>query len=317
MPFPIPTAPPSIAAPADVVDRSPFRHTWQADGGPVWELTGRASGVRLATGGVLGLHFPEDVDWVQESPAVDGQTWNGGRTPARKVFWPVRVFRDGSSMDWIRHDSAWWDSLDPAVPGWWTVFAPDGSWRRLRCRHSPRGDWAFDLDPAPVGWARYGVALTADWPYWQGPEVVREFQPPNDQSFFGSTGVIRISPGNTWATAAIDNPGKVPAYLRHSVTGPATAATIRGNVLPAITAGKGLVLNTAPIGLGAQSALDADVAVVDGQRVFTLTGTDRTAELGAVNFAPLAPGEEVPVAVSVTGSGYVRVALTPDYYRAW
>jgi hypothetical protein len=47
------------------------------------------------------------------------------------------------------------------------------------------------------------------------------------------------------------------------------------------------------------------------------TATNRTSNLGAVSFASVPPGANVPLSVALTGTGRVRIELTPLYRRAW
>ncbi len=57
---------------------------------------------------------------------------------------------------WIDLDRAFWKTMDPEKYGIWTITAPGGSSRSLRCRFKDDDGHAFEHDPFERRWATYG-----------------------------------------------------------------------------------------------------------------------------------------------------------------
>lgn len=273
----------------------------------MWDLSDAAvSGLRL-NAGVRGLGMPPAQRYVSDSPAVDGSRFRGSRFTAREVFWPLYVLHD-PGQGWVDRDGAFWATMRPDLPGSWAVTAPDGSTRTLTCRWVSTED-GFDIDPTLSGWAAYAVYLTADDdPFWSGAPVVRQFSPGAPVDFFDPAGSppFHISAGNLLASATMDNPGDVPGWPIWRIDGPVTAVTVgvQGRTIVApitVAGGASLTIDTRP---AAQTAIRSD-------------GTDVTAQLGAVDFAPVPPGDVVPLTLSMTGTGSVTATLTPRHLKAW
>jgi hypothetical protein len=69
-----------------------------------------------------------------------------------------------------------------------------------------------------------------------------------------------------------------------------------------------------------QMALDADDRKKPADRVVgvdLINPVDKTADLGEADFAPIPPGEQVPLSMVVTGTGLVEVLLPTLYRRPW
>ncbi len=283
-----------------------LRPTWTGWDGSVWELTGEDSGVRLIRGGTRGLGRGEHDRFASSSPAVAGSRYRGHRTLERDVFWPLLVFVDDSSEAWVKYDRAFWRTMHPDRPGTWTVTHPDGARRTLTCRYDGTDNQAFDRLPVQAGWAVYGVRLVADeQPFWQGEPIARTFQASPGSPFLPGP-PFTISSGSTLALATIDNPGDEPAYPIWDLEGP----------LDSVTVGVDGRTIEVPIELAAGETLRVDPRPTE-QTAIDGTGADRTAELGAVDFAPVAPGEQVPLTLAAAGTGSITATLIPLYARAW
>ena len=311
-PGPLPVAPPPLFGEG-------LQILWEAWDGSVWDIGDASSGVRLGQG-VRGLNMPPQQRYSDKSPGVDGSRNRGFRVDERPVFWPMRVYTPTQrSQAWLDYDSAFWNTMHPEYLGTWRVVQPGGRSRTLRVRFESDNDHTFTTDPALLGWVRYGIDLIAEQPYWLGEPITRGFAAPADVPFFPEDNgdfVLQISPGSTLAEFSTDNPGQVPAYPVYNILGPTDSVTINGTEIPfPISAGKAIIIDTDP---SQQTALDAVVTIgADGKPVYTLTGVERTADLGAVNFAPVQPGMEVSLPIVMNGAGAVAVDLTPRYFRAW
>lgn len=284
-----------------------LRMSWTGPDGSVWELSDwTISGLRLGSD-VRGMGMPSSSRFSSVSPAVAGSMFRGSRVLEREVFWPLHVLADPGQA-WVDRDGAFWRTMRPDAAGSWAVTGPDGSTRTLACRWVSTED-AFSIDPTLMGWAAYGVYLVADEdPFWSGAPVVRTFAPGEPVDFLDPAGSppFHISPGNLLTSASIDNPGDVEGFPIWRVDGPVTDVTVgvQGRVIEvpiAVAGGESLTIDTRPT---AQTAIRSD-------------GTDVTAQLGAVDFAPVPPGAVVPLTLSMTGTGSVTATLVPRYYRAF
>jgi hypothetical protein len=311
--LPAPDAPPPapIFVQTDVI--------WTGWDGSKWDLTNPATGVVLLRDGVEGLHMPKLTEWTRKSPAVHGQTFAGYLAEPRKVVFPVLVFVDetDSTGEWIARDRAFWKSLHPAKEGTITISpAGAGSKRTLKVRLVP-SDHQYPTDPAIGRWATYVIDLVADQPFWKGQTVTAGWSEPVGDEFYEENGpqLVNIAAGHTTADAAIRNDGDEPGWPVWTLIGPSTAAHMGvGDAIVevpfTVAAGKAVVLDTDP---RVRTAMEYDYA--GG----TLSNpVDRTEDLtGATDFAPIPPGETQPINISITGTGTIRVELTPLYWRAW
>lgn len=284
--------------------------TWTGWDGSVWDLLGSA-GLCL-TPGVRGLNMPPVDRFTSTSPALAGSRWRGHRTLEREVFWPLLLWSDAGSVDWLDFDRAFWATMRPDKAGTWTVSDPQGLSRSLRVRYSDDSDHASDMDPSKFGWSVYGLRLVAEQPFWEGDPVTRTWNNDSFVPFFGGVAggkgpSFYISSGSTLVSAEVSNPGDVDAYPVYTVTGPVDSASVgyAGNTvsLGAIPAGQQRIIDTRP----------------DRLTVTDANGVDKWSELtGDPQFdAPIPPGESVPLSLSMVGTGTVSLTLTPLYYRAW
>ena len=225
------------------------------------------------------------------------------------MFWPLRVYHPAGSQEWLDYDAAFWRTMHPDHTGVWTITQPNGESRSLRLRCVDDGQQAFDTDPALLGWARYGVTLVAEQPYWEGDPVTRAWKVGTPVSFFGSGPggpPFTISPGSTLSKATIDNPGDIDAWPVWTIYGPTNSVTVGVNgrtvLVPFPVADGGLLtIDTRP---SAQTAIDGN-------------GGEWTSQLGSFNFAPVPAGKAVSLSLAMSGSGLVQASLTPLFLRAW
>lgn len=288
----------------------PFRrgtNKWHGWDGSVWDLGDFAGGVVFADGGASGFHMPPFERQTSISPAIAGSRYKGTRTAERPVDWNVLVWSDANSQEWLERDAGFAKTLWPDKTGVWEHTDPEGRSRFLRLRCDGGDLTSIERgDPHLQGWSLYQLQFVAEEPHWYGEEIVRSWSSPAPVDFFGTTGgpPFNISASSTIATATIDNPGDVAAWPTWTLKGPLTSISIEVNGgglgLPNLAAGQTLVINT-----------DPRVATAE------LDGVDVAGLVDPWDPREVPPGEAVPAAISVTGSGEVHLSLTPRYYRAW
>lgn len=297
-----------------------LRVEWVGWDGSVWNLTDPARGTFVTPGGVEGFGPPEYTEWVQDSPAVAGQFFRGVQAKPRQLFFPMAIYSDAGSQAWFELQSAFFKTIKPDRYGTVRVTTPGGQTRTIQGRSNAKST-SFNLDPFRTGYQGYGLSLMADQPFWVGDVVSATFKSGASTDFFNGASKAPnfvISEGATFASAKVTNPGDQDSWPVWTVVGGATTTVTLGvngsnvTVPFAVAAGKALQIDTDP---RVQTAVYGDWDSVNKK----LTGTldDRTDELGAVDFAPVPPGEEVPLTVALSGTGTVEVTLTPLYERAW
>lgn len=281
--------------------------TWTGWDGSVWNLCNGAEGIVLQAG-VRGLGQAPYTEWLDKSPAVPGAQYLGEIADEREVFWPIKVWSDASSREWVERDRAFWRTLRRGRTGVWTVQHPDGAKRSLTLRVRSDGDPSFDTIPSLRGWAKYGITLIADQPYWEGEQVTKPFgdgTPPRGFLPSATSRGYAVGSGSTLATAKVTNPGDVETPVVWEAHGPFTSVTV----------GVGDELVVAPI-----EALEGQTLVVDTdekvQAAF-LDGVDVTERLTRADFGLLPPGTSVPLSLAMAGTGYITATYTPLYERAW
>lgn len=271
----------------------------------VWDLTSGISGIAMMPG-VRGMHMPPTRHYKDTYPTLHGSRWRGYSIEEREVFWPIQVYSDFGSQEWLNHDRAFWRTMSPGKTGTWQVIQPNGTVRSINLRYKDDGQYSFDLDPASTGWANYGFLLDADQPFWTEPEVSRTFRPTASSAFFSPGGaVVNITAGSSISGATIYNPGDEVAYPIWEIAGPTTTALVGvdGHYISvpfSVPSGQTLVIDTNPQQLSA-----------------VMNGVDRTGSLTAADFAPLPVGEVSTLALTMVGSGTITLRFTPVYYRAW
>ena len=163
----------------------------------------------LVQDGVRGLGMPPVQRYTSTSPAVHGSRWRGHRVEERDVFWPLFVWSDKGTADWLERDARLWRSFRPDVEGWWE-FATSNAVRRLRCRFVDDSDHSFSADPSRRGWDLYGVRLVAEDPWWHGSTVRVEWSKSTGEGFLPGP-PFSISGALDMGTAVMRNPGDVHA----------------------------------------------------------------------------------------------------------
>lgn len=314
------------APPAPAWSRMPM--SWTAKG-VEWPLTDPKTGVFLKPG-VRGLGSVAVERHTTVSPAVAGSRFEGSSTLDREVFWPVHIYHDGSSVEWMERDRAFWAGMDPDDTGVWTVTHPDGKRRTLELRFVSDGDHVRAQDPMIRGWENYAITLVAEQPYWVGTPTVKSFAgvaPPDP--FFELTGpqVVNIAAGYSVSNAVMDNPGDVESYPRWFIEGPATSASVGVggvvvNVPFAVAAGECLVIESDPdlIGATLYSITASGADLKPSERVVgvdLVSPVDKTSELGVADFAAIPAGSSVPLSLALEGAGKVEALLPPLYRRPW
>ncbi|MFF0942686.1 hypothetical protein ACFYE2_00450 [Kocuria sp. CPCC 205300] len=282
--------------------------TWTGWDGVEWPLYLPDSGVMLLADGVEGLDVPPWEVYDQTSPGVHGSRARGYRVQPRPVFWPILLYSDASSREWMIRDRAWWKTMQPLKYGTWTVTHPGTNEQRyLHCRFdgSPK---PFAMDPMKAGWAEYGVELVADEePFWLGDPVSRTFatEPPEDFFNDGAAPVFRISSGSSLSTAKVTNPGDEAAWPIWTITGPTTSVKV----------GLGGLQVEVPFEIFEGQTVSIDTRP---HRQIAMRGTEEVTHLlGAAEFVPVPAGRDVSLDLAVVGTGTVRCDITPRYLRAW
>ena len=287
--------------PAPPVSWTGLDMTWTGWEGSVWQLSSPVDGTVMMPG-VRGLTMPAVVHYTSTHASVPGARWRGHTVAAREVFWPLQVYTDAGSTEWLDKDQKFWRTMRPDKTGVWTVKRPDGQTRTLTLRFVDDGTHAYNIDPAICGWTSYGVTLTAEQPYWAGPTETGSWAGGSAPQFFPT---LTIAPGGTLATAQLNNPGDVEVWPVWRIYGPCTNATVGLNgrtiTIPfTLNDGEMLEIDTAP---RAQTAM--------------MGAVDRTGELTGVDFAPLPADQRTTLALSIAGGGRITATLTPLYLRAW
>lgn len=288
-----------------------IRSLWTGWDGSVWDLTNPEMGVFLRRGGVRGLGLPAIQHYRDELNTIPGSTYRGTTYRARDVFWPVHLFHDGSSREFVERDDQWWSSLHPRHLGTWTVEVPGVSKRSIDLRLEGDDDWAPEQDPVFFGWAAYGVRLLAEQPLWRGEPVRYRFEPDAPLPFFGGTDVgapiLNISSGTSLATASVTNRGDEPGWGIWTVHGPnaGSSVAVDGKIIEipfALAAGEWVRLDSRP---SARTAYDQ-------------AGVDRFSELGAVSWGAVPAGGTSSLDLVLTGgTGFIEFEFDPLYLRAW
>lgn len=279
--------------------------TWTGFDGHEWSLTSHAdgSGLVLMTG-VQGLGAPTFTHFRDTYASMHGSRWRDYRANAREVFWPLYLFHDESTAEWRQLNRAFTRTMSPRKTGVWKVTSPGQPSRSLRLRYEKGLEGAFSLDPTKFGWAKYGIYLTADQPYWEGTPIARTWTTADPIPFFDAAGSppLHISGPPRVDTATLTNPGDVESWPVWTFTGP---------------------MSGAEVGVGGQTVswemelAEGDTLVVDTRptaQTAMLNGVDVTASLLTFGFAEIPEGANVPLTVLLDGiGGTARVELTPLY----
>lgn len=264
--------------------------TWTGADGSVWDLNDDATGVCLQEG-VRGLSMPPVSQYRSESPMVAGSRYRGTRVLQREVFWPLRIWHDGTPSEFAVRDRAFWHTLDPSKVGTWKVTRPSGGFRTLGLRYES-DDGVFEVDPLLYGYSTYGVNLVAEQPFWSGDDVVKVFTATGSQT--------------------IDNDGDVPAWLTWTMEGPISTGAHIGMtnahiLIPAaIGSGRTLTVYTQP---------DLMVALWDDGTELVLDSSPDDYTIGA-RFASI-PTNGLTTLSTLQSGGTITATMTPYFFRAY
>ena len=280
--------------------------------GSSWELLDRLSPVHLLSG-MGGLHLaPASNRWATTARR-SGRRWKDVVNDARQFTMTVRVgdaeppYRVGD--DWRALDSQFWRALATDSQATLTFNGQ----RSLRFRLDDDNEHDFPKDPALLGKAAYSIACIADRPEWLGEEQTTSvsFAPVAGDSYYPvSQGPpFTISAPTLGQYVVINNPGDLPTYPVWRIVGPATTATV----------GVGDRTITIPFSLQAGQQVIIDT---ESQTIIDGTGVNLWSKMGStpVDFAPIPPGGDIPVAVGIEDGGttsLVAVTVTARYRRAW
>lgn len=304
-----------------------FDLSWRGWDGSEWELTTPSSGLFLRPG-VRGLGLPEFERQSSSSPSVAGSRHLGTNTKDRTVFWPLYLYSDEGSAEFMARDRAFWQSLDTDLEGTWTAKLPDGGRRSLDLRLISADD-ELTYDPVKRGWAKYGINLLADKTYWRGETVTKSWSQgdmrnfyitPEDRIAYGypDDAIYYLSPGGSLGSTTFTNDGDVPSYAVWTAIGPTTAVSfgVGGNdiIVPfEIPAGHAVQLDTDPFNGQVLWYGEWDAATQS-----ILSPLDRTTELDPTSaFVAIPRGQDRPLTIQMTGTGTVIAAVQNRYRRAW
>lgn len=267
--------------------------------GRVWDLN---NGPVYLCDGVKGLFDPPpSTMWLPQTVGIPGSRYLGEQVDEHTFTLPLQ----STGADW----HSWRDvdrdffakSLRSDPPSTLRVTAPDGTQATIPVRRVSVGDPADDMDPLLTGARKYpDLAVVAPQPYWEMPDVVRQFTFDSDRSFF--TGAFRfLSSGLGASSATITNPGDVTVFFRATITGPATDWTVGldGQVISSST----------PLATGQHIFIDGRVRSITDD-----AGARAYRQVERVAFPRCPPGVDVPVVATMTGysaASSIEVAITP------
>lgn len=284
--------------------------TWTGWDGSVWPLLDFTSGAYLVDEAVRGLGMPEFVRHTSSAQSVPGSRWRGWDVDEREVFWPVAVSSTASTRAWVNTHDAFMRTMRPDKTGVWEVTTHRGA-RRLRLRFKDDSGGPMDVDPSLTGWLVYGLRLVAEDPYWRGDPITytwvsdqgkRAFLPAAGQTSF------RLTSAFTAGAAQVTNPGDVDSYPVHVFTGPLNSGA---------KVGVGASTVTVPFAISAGDSLTIDTRP-DRLTVVDAASTSRFVDLtGDLAFAPIPPGEVVPLTVVFTGAGSISTSFEPAHFRGF
>lgn len=255
--------------------------------GSSWDMYGGP--VRLAKGVRWGIANP--THWTTEAPGVDGAQYQGFRTGPVDPFWPVVLMED-TSLGWRDTCQAFMAALDPSGEVTMTVLTPDGQARWRKARYVSGFDDAQDRDPLMMRYGTFGLEFLAVDPYWHTDQIAVPFVAVDPPAFF---------PGPPWhigqssvanGGAIVSVPGDVAPWPVWTASGPFTgfSAGVGDSVVTyegSKAAGQQVVIDMRP---GSRSVLNE----AGGKEWLGLT---------AATFAELPVGQDVELAVDITGPG--------------
>jgi len=218
--------------------------------------------------------------------------------------------------------------MDPDDTGVWEITHPDGAKRSIRLRFRDDGDHTITYDPIAFGWQSYGITFVAEQPFWEGDPEVRSWKNADYAPFFDPSGpqLFNIGSGADVSSAKMDNPGDVESYAKWFIDGETTTAAVGVNGLVvevpfSVPAGKCLVIESDPDRIGATMyTVQPGAPSKPSERVIgvdMVSPVDRSADLGEADFPPIPAGSQVPLSLTLSGSGMVEALLPTLYRRPW
>ena len=228
----------------------------------------------------------------------------------------------------MERDRAFWRSLDPDEVGTWAAVTPDGGRRTLGLRLTGADD-DMQTDPIKRGWAKYGINLLADDPYWLGETVRKSWSQGDLRNFYiteadraqygyPADAIHYLSSGGALGEATFTNDGDVPVYPVWTVLGATTAVSF----------GVGGADIIVPFAIPDGYAVQLDTDPVNGQVLWygawdpvaksIINPVDRTPELNPASaFVAIPRGQDKPLSIAMTGTGTVIAEVRNRYRRAW
>lgn len=300
----------AVADPGVIVDGpgrdvATLTYTWVGWTGRSWALTDPAGPVSKLRG-ATGFGFADETHYWFDALGVPGSSWEGSRTERGHLFLPM-VVRGSDSADFLVQEREFLKTLDPKEVGTMIVTTPDQQARWSRCRYVSGADAPVDVDPVASCAVRYGIGWDRAEPYWHGEDQVATYIVDTPLPFFAPPGqvppaVLNISSADNIETGTITNPGNVESDPRWRVTGPCTAFAVG-------VAGAKLSMT---VTLTADQSISIDMNP-DQLTILDNTGADRWKDLTDVDFAAIPPGFEVPLSMSLTGTGSIELSFPTNY----
>jgi len=280
------------------------KHIFHGWDGSVWDVTDGRNGVFLMPEGIEGMGMPAIEQYTFDSPVVHGFEWEGWRATGRDVHWVIGIFED-SSEAWVERKTAFWRIFNPGKVMRWEIRLPNGDSYNINVRFKSDDTSVYSRDPVRLGWAIYGITGMCEQPFWEGKTQSPIWFPATDNDFFsgGAAPDFVIASASDIGNALITNPGDVEAFIRWHVKGPFDTASVGID---------GMVAN-----LG--TTLSNETVIIDTDpRNLTATrnGVDIMASLGAFEFAPVPPGEDITLDLAMDGTGSIQAFFTPLYLRS-
>lgn len=296
----------------------------------LWDLTNNTQGLKLLKG-VRGLGRGESKFYEDTFAGIPGSRHRKAVKGPREVYWPLRMYTNAGSQQWLDLDSAFWRTLNENRTGIWRVKQPSGEVRSLQLRLVSDGDPVTETDPSIIGYQAYGVTLKANQPYWEGTPVRNRWKASPPVEWQGGPGVMNVSSSSDLATATMLNAGEVDAYPVWMVVGPTTEVEVgvggRKVEIPfPVPAGHAAVVDTrrtAQTCYVYEISAEAQLRAENDPSADLVIGLDlvnpvrRTQDLGMRNFAPIPAGGRRQLSLAMSGTGMVKASLTPLFERAW
>lgn len=289
-----------------------IKAAWTGWDGSEWDL--RSGQVRLTNGGFEGLSMAPVENFTRETALTDGQRYTGWRAQPRKVLMPVLIGQAQSELAWLQLERAWWKTMRPGKEGTLSITAPDGATRTLGLRFEDDGGLPMGKDPSMDRLTLVPFVMTADNPWWSGPQVDRELRGGDAPVNWlggasGKAAPFVIGRASLLGRVTLDNPGDMPAYPIYRVRGPVDSwkveigASAVSSETP-LLAGETLVVETSP-------SRQVAYLYADGVQ------TNVTRQLVDVNFAAIPAEDSARLDVTLVGNGSMTVEYVPRYFRAW